>query len=97
VQCGGASKRSPGHVKKSRQPDHNPCGPSDPRRQVARPEALIDAYLDHIAHRDPAVRGFTPFDPAKPAPPSSSAKLSPLICLKTPHLIRIGLLKREAE
>jgi Asp-tRNA(Asn)/Glu-tRNA(Gln) amidotransferase A subunit family amidase len=28
-----------------------------------RPEALIDAYLDHIAHRDPAVRAFAHFDP----------------------------------
>jgi Asp-tRNA(Asn)/Glu-tRNA(Gln) amidotransferase A subunit family amidase len=30
-----------------------------------RPEALMDAYLDHIAHRDPAIRAFTHFDPAQ--------------------------------
>ena len=29
------------------------------------PEALMDAYLDHITHRDPAVRPFTHFDPAQ--------------------------------
>jgi Asp-tRNA(Asn)/Glu-tRNA(Gln) amidotransferase A subunit family amidase len=44
---------------------------------------LIDAYLDHIAHRDPAVRALTHFDPARPAPPSSSAKLSPPSYSKT--------------
>ncbi len=30
-----------------------------------RPEALIDAYLDHIAGRDPAVRAFAHFDPSQ--------------------------------
>ena len=30
-----------------------------------RPEALMEAYLDHIAQRDPAVRAFAHFDPAE--------------------------------
>jgi Asp-tRNA(Asn)/Glu-tRNA(Gln) amidotransferase A subunit family amidase len=30
-----------------------------------RPEALMVAYLDHIASRDPTVRAFTHFDPAQ--------------------------------
>jgi Asp-tRNA(Asn)/Glu-tRNA(Gln) amidotransferase A subunit family amidase len=30
-----------------------------------RPEALMEAYLDHIASRDPSVRAFAHFDPAQ--------------------------------
>jgi len=30
-----------------------------------RPEALMDAYLDRIASRDPDVRAFAHFDPAQ--------------------------------
>jgi Asp-tRNA(Asn)/Glu-tRNA(Gln) amidotransferase A subunit family amidase len=43
-----------------------------------RPEALIDAYLDHIAHRDPTVRAFTHFDPAEARAATVKARPGPL-------------------
>ena len=78
MQCDGASKRSLGYVKRTRQPDRNSSGTPDPRRQAARPEALIDAYLDHIAHRDPAVRAFAHFDPAEARAAAAKARPGPL-------------------
>jgi Asp-tRNA(Asn)/Glu-tRNA(Gln) amidotransferase A subunit family amidase len=43
-----------------------------------RPEALTDAYLDHIATRDPSVRAFTHFDPAQARATAGSAPPGPL-------------------
>jgi Asp-tRNA(Asn)/Glu-tRNA(Gln) amidotransferase A subunit family amidase len=43
-----------------------------------RPEALIDAYLDHIALRDPAVRAFTHFDPGQASAAAAKARPGPL-------------------
>ena len=43
-----------------------------------RPEALIAAYLDHIAHRDPTVQAFTHFDPAQARAAAAKAKPGPL-------------------
>jgi Asp-tRNA(Asn)/Glu-tRNA(Gln) amidotransferase A subunit family amidase len=42
------------------------------------PEALIDAYLDHIAHRDPAVQAFTHFDPGQARAAAAKARPGPL-------------------
>jgi Asp-tRNA(Asn)/Glu-tRNA(Gln) amidotransferase A subunit family amidase len=39
-----------------------------------RPEALMDAYLDHIASRDPSVRAFAHFDPAQARAAAASAR-----------------------
>src|SRR5580692_2804147 len=44
-----------------------------------RPEALIAAYLDHIAHRDPTVQAFTHFDPAQARAAAAKAKPGPLL------------------
>jgi len=43
-----------------------------------RPEALMDAYLDHIARRDPSVRAFAHFDPAQARGAAASARPGPL-------------------
>ena len=43
-----------------------------------RPEALMDAYLDHIAGREPSVQAFAHFDPAQARSAASSAKQGPL-------------------
>jgi Asp-tRNA(Asn)/Glu-tRNA(Gln) amidotransferase A subunit family amidase len=43
-----------------------------------RPEALMDAYLDHIASRDPSVRAFAHFDPAQARAAAASARPGPL-------------------
>ena len=48
-----------------------------------RPEALMEAYLDHIAQRDPAVLAFAHFDPqyaraAAAAAPSGSLQGIPI-------------------
>ncbi|HVY16552.1 MAG TPA: amidase [Rhodopila sp.] len=43
-----------------------------------RPEALMDAYLDHIARRDPSVLAFAHFDPAQAAAAAGAAKAGPL-------------------
>ena len=49
-----------------------------------RPEALMDAYLDRIARRDPAILAFAHFDPAQARAASVAAKPGPL------HGIPIG-------
>ena len=38
------------------------------------PEALMDAYLDHIAERDPSVRAFAYFDPDQARTAAASAR-----------------------
>jgi Asp-tRNA(Asn)/Glu-tRNA(Gln) amidotransferase A subunit family amidase len=43
-----------------------------------RPEALMDAYLDHIASRDPGVLAFAHFDPAQARAAAASARPGPL-------------------
>ncbi len=43
-----------------------------------RPEALMDAYLDHIAQRDPAIRAFAHFDPAEARAAAAKARPGPL-------------------
>ena len=43
-----------------------------------RPDALIDAYLDRIASREPTVRAFTHFDPAQARAAAASARPGPL-------------------
>jgi Asp-tRNA(Asn)/Glu-tRNA(Gln) amidotransferase A subunit family amidase len=43
-----------------------------------RPEALMDAYLDHIATRDPDVLAFTHFDPVQARTAAASALKGPL-------------------
>jgi Asp-tRNA(Asn)/Glu-tRNA(Gln) amidotransferase A subunit family amidase len=43
-----------------------------------RPEALMDAYLDHIASRDPGVQAFAHFDPAQARAAAASARPGPL-------------------
>jgi Asp-tRNA(Asn)/Glu-tRNA(Gln) amidotransferase A subunit family amidase len=43
-----------------------------------RPEALMDAYLDRIASRDPSVLAFAHFDPAQARAAAASAKPGPL-------------------
>jgi len=43
-----------------------------------RPEALMDAYLDHIARRDVTVRAFAHFDPAQAREAAASARPGPL-------------------
>jgi Asp-tRNA(Asn)/Glu-tRNA(Gln) amidotransferase A subunit family amidase len=43
-----------------------------------RPDALMDAYLDHIATRDPSVQAFTHFDPAQARAAAASARPGPL-------------------
>jgi Asp-tRNA(Asn)/Glu-tRNA(Gln) amidotransferase A subunit family amidase len=43
-----------------------------------RPEALMDAYLDHIARRDPGVLAFAHFDPDQARAASASARPGPL-------------------
>jgi Asp-tRNA(Asn)/Glu-tRNA(Gln) amidotransferase A subunit family amidase len=43
-----------------------------------RPEALMDAYLDHIVARDPAVLAFAHFDPAQARAAAAAARPGPL-------------------
>jgi Asp-tRNA(Asn)/Glu-tRNA(Gln) amidotransferase A subunit family amidase len=43
-----------------------------------RPEALMDAYLDHIATRDPTVRAFAHFDPAQVRKAAAATRPGPL-------------------
>ena len=43
-----------------------------------RPEALMDAYLDHIARRDPNVLAFAHFDPAQAKAAAAAARPGPL-------------------
>jgi Asp-tRNA(Asn)/Glu-tRNA(Gln) amidotransferase A subunit family amidase len=43
-----------------------------------RPEALMGAYLDRIAIRDPTVRAFAHFDPAHARAAAASARSGPL-------------------
>jgi Asp-tRNA(Asn)/Glu-tRNA(Gln) amidotransferase A subunit family amidase len=43
-----------------------------------RPEALMDAYLDRIANRDPTVLGFAHFSPAQARAAAASARPGPL-------------------
>ncbi len=43
-----------------------------------RPEALMEAYLDHIAGRDPTVRAFVHFDPTQARAAAASARQGPL-------------------
>jgi len=43
-----------------------------------RPEALMDAYLDRIASRDPSVRAFEHFNPAQAHAAASASKPGPL-------------------
>jgi Asp-tRNA(Asn)/Glu-tRNA(Gln) amidotransferase A subunit family amidase len=43
-----------------------------------RPEALMDAYLDHIASRDPTVLAFAHFDPAQPRVAAAATRSGPL-------------------
>jgi Asp-tRNA(Asn)/Glu-tRNA(Gln) amidotransferase A subunit family amidase len=43
-----------------------------------RPEALMDAYLDRIATRDPSVKAFAYFDPAAARAAAFAAKAGPL-------------------
>jgi Asp-tRNA(Asn)/Glu-tRNA(Gln) amidotransferase A subunit family amidase len=43
-----------------------------------RPETLMDAYLDHIASRDPSVRAFAHFDPAQARAAAAAARPGPL-------------------
>jgi Asp-tRNA(Asn)/Glu-tRNA(Gln) amidotransferase A subunit family amidase len=43
-----------------------------------RPEALMDAYLDHIARRDPGVLAFAHFDPVQARAAAASARPGPL-------------------
>ncbi|HBK05681.1 MAG TPA: amidase [Acetobacteraceae bacterium] len=50
-----------------------------------RPEALMDAYLDRIASRDPSVLAFAHFDAAQPRSAAASAPPGPL------HGIPIGV------
>ncbi len=42
------------------------------------PQALMEAYLDRIAERDPAVRAFAHFDPAKARAAAATAPAGPL-------------------
>jgi Asp-tRNA(Asn)/Glu-tRNA(Gln) amidotransferase A subunit family amidase len=48
------------------------------REGKLRPEALMDATLDHIAKRDPSVKAFAHFDPARARAAAASAKPGPL-------------------
>ncbi|WP_428485239.1 amidase [Rhodopila sp.] len=50
-----------------------------------RPEVLMDAYLDHIANRNPSVQAFTHLDPAQARAAAASARSGPL------HGIPIGV------
>lgn len=43
-----------------------------------RPDALMDAYLDHIASRDPTVKAFAHFDPAQARAAAATANHGPL-------------------
>ena len=43
-----------------------------------RPEALMEAYLDHIADRDFSVRAFAHFDPAQVRDATASVQTGPL-------------------
>jgi Asp-tRNA(Asn)/Glu-tRNA(Gln) amidotransferase A subunit family amidase len=43
-----------------------------------RPEALMAAYLDHIASRDPTVLAFAHFDPAQPRVAAAATRSGPL-------------------
>lgn len=43
-----------------------------------RPEALMDAYLDRIASRDPSVRAFAHFDPTQARAAAASVRHGPL-------------------
>jgi Asp-tRNA(Asn)/Glu-tRNA(Gln) amidotransferase A subunit family amidase len=43
-----------------------------------RPEALIDAYLDHIASRDPSVLAFAHFDPGQARAAATATRPGPL-------------------
>jgi Asp-tRNA(Asn)/Glu-tRNA(Gln) amidotransferase A subunit family amidase len=43
-----------------------------------RPEALVEAYLDHISARDPSVLAFAHFDPAEARAGAARAKSGPL-------------------
>ena len=43
-----------------------------------RSEALMDAYLDRIANRDPTVLGFAHFSPAQARAAAASARPGPL-------------------
>lgn len=43
-----------------------------------RPEALMDAYLDHIASRDPTVLAFAHFDPAQVRAAAAATRPGPL-------------------
>jgi Asp-tRNA(Asn)/Glu-tRNA(Gln) amidotransferase A subunit family amidase len=43
-----------------------------------RPETLMDAYLDHIATRNPSVEAFAHFDPAQARAAASAAPKGPL-------------------
>jgi Asp-tRNA(Asn)/Glu-tRNA(Gln) amidotransferase A subunit family amidase len=43
-----------------------------------RPEALMDAYLDHIATRNPTVEAFVHFDPAQARAAGAATKPGPL-------------------
>ncbi len=43
-----------------------------------RPEALMDAYLDHIASRDATVRAFAHCDPAQARAAAATAPIGPL-------------------
>jgi Asp-tRNA(Asn)/Glu-tRNA(Gln) amidotransferase A subunit family amidase len=43
-----------------------------------RPEALVDACLDHIARRDPSVKAFAHLDPAQARAAASTAPEGPL-------------------
>src|ERR1700733_482153 len=43
-----------------------------------RPEALMEAYLDHIGSREPGVRAFAHFDPAQVRAATASVRPGPL-------------------
>ena len=43
-----------------------------------RPEALVEAYLDHIASRDPTVQAFAHFDAGQARAAAAAAKPGPL-------------------
>ncbi|MFL5256062.1 MAG: amidase family protein, partial [Rhodopila sp.] len=68
-------------------PEKNPADVRDLTAKMAvrlmqqgslRPATLMDAYLDHIAGRDPSVLAFAYFDPAAARAAAASAKPGPL-------------------
>ncbi len=48
------------------------------RQGTLRPEALMDAYLDRIASRDPGVRAFAHFDPMQARAGAAASRPGPL-------------------